>query len=364
MSSIAYDHQVFGWQRYGGISRYIYELAKRVAHAEDFSASVIAPLYVNQYLKQGGIDIKGIRLPPVRRLERVLTRANRYLAVPLLKIANPDIVHETYYQRISSAPRGCPTVVTVHDMIHEKYSEYFKGDDTTEIKLAAVNRADRIICVSEQTRHDLIELLHPDPRKITTIHLGLTLSNTRSPISPAPKRPFFLYVGARVGYKNFETLLNAFATSRNLANEYDLVAFGGNSLSRQERDSIRRKGLEPARVRHLSGDDRLLGAYYRAATAFIFPSLYEGFGIPPLEAMGYGCPVLCSNTSSIPEVVGEAGVYFDPRDVDALRDAMERLASSAVLRSDLIARGHRRANAFSWQRCAEKSLDVYRDLLQ
>jgi len=103
-------------------------------------------------------------------------------------------------------------------------------------------------------------------------------------------------------------------------------------------------------------------ALYSGALAFVFPSLYEGFGLPPLEAMSAACPVLCANTSSLPEVVGDAAITFDPGDVDAIREAMQRVAQSPDLRRDLIARGHQRRKLFTWDRCVSETLDVYRKL--
>ncbi len=125
---------------------------------------------------------------------------------------------------------------------------------------------------------------------------------------------------------------------------------------------MRAAGLRESQVSHFSGDDGLLRHLYANAAALVYPSLYEGFGIPPLEAMTVGCPVICSNVSSIPEVVGDAGLYFDPSSVEAMRDAMERLVSSSRIRTDLIARGRERSKLFSYDRCAEKTMDVYREV--
>ncbi len=117
------------------------------------------------------------------------------------------------------------------------------------------------------------------------------------------------------------------------------------------------------RVHHVSGDDAVLAGYYRMASAFVYPSLYEGFGIPPLEAMSFDCPVVCSGVSSIPEVVGNAGEMFDPYDPDSIRMAIERVVSDDALRQTLIARGKERLKLFSWKRCAQETLDIYRRVL-
>lgn len=294
---------------------------------------------------------------------------NHRVGSALSRMSRPDVFHETYYPEDSSAPKDCPVVVTVHDMIQERLSEVFGKKDQTSIrKRAAVERADRVICVSESTRRDLMELFNPDPKKIQTIHLGATRSTPLDTAADSPKahvidRPFFLYVGMRGGpYKNFDRVLRAYASRQWLRTEFDLIVFGHAAFWREEIDLMASLGLEHPHVRQTMGNDALLGQLYSHAVALIYPSLYEGFGIPPLEAMAYGCPVLCSNRSSIPEVVGDAGLYFEPESVDSMADAMEHVASVAEFRKDLSVRGRERAKLFSWDRCAARTMEVYREL--
>jgi len=364
MTHVIYDHQIFSWQEHGGISRYFHELAKRVGASAGFSASVVAPLYVNRYLRRGGVSTRGICIPSMPRVRRPIDIANRRIESVLLKWSRPDVVHETYYQAAASAPEGCKVVITVHDMIQEKFlGKFGRNDATSAKKRAAVSRADRVICVSENTRKDLMELFNPDPAKIRTIHWGFNFAGPDElPEAPRLGRPFFLYVGMRGSYKNFDNLLRAYASRPALRQEYELIAFGMDGFTSSEIETIGALGLKSSQVRHLSGDDALLGHLYSKASALIYPSLYEGFGIPPLEAMSFGCPVLCSNTSSIPEIVGDAGLYFDPGRIDAIADTMERVVSSAELRLELVARGKERVKHFSWDRCVAQTLEVYRDL--
>jgi len=146
-----------------------------------------------------------------------------------------------------------------------------------------------------------------------------------------------------------------------------LIAFGGHPRrgpdpDPEERNEIRRLGVTD-RVRFESGSDRELAARYQAAAAFIYPSKYEGFGIPPLEAMSHGCPVVCSNAGAIPEVVGDAGVYFDPNNAEELRTALERVLTTEGLQADLRARGYARIAAFSWDKCAAETARIYREIM-
>ena len=142
-----------------------------------------------------------------------------------------------------------------------------------------------------------------------------------------------------------------------------MVAFGGGHFNGREKTLVRSLGLNENQVRQMSGDDAVLCAIYRQASLFVYPSLYEGFGIPPLEAMSLDCPVACSNTSSMPEVVGNAAIQFDPYEVDSIANALEAVVTNSALQADLRQRGRDRLQAFSWDRCALETLNVYRKVL-
>lgn len=365
---IAFDHQIFGWQEYGGISRYFFELASELATTCGQDVQVVAPLYVNRYLTRApsALQVLGrpsLYLPKAGRFYRFV---NSLLAAPLWNGLQPDIVHETYYASSRLAPKGAKVVLTVFDMIHERCKESFSAyDPISREKMRAVERADHVICISEQTRRDLIELFDVDPGKTSVVYLGFSLTSSSGvqPSNIAPRRPFLLYVGKRGGYKNFAGLLRVYAASPQLSAECDLICFGGGALTAAERSLMRQLNLSAEQVRQVAGGDELLEGYYRAARAFVFPSLYEGFGIPPLEAMSFDCPVVCSGVSSIPEVVGDAALVFDPNDPEAMRGAIERVLMDQPLRQSLILRGRKRTESFSWRRCAEETLKVYQQVL-
>lgn len=362
---IVYDHQVFLIQQYGGVSRYLCELASHLSQNGSFDVSIIAPFHVNQYLKYArGCKVIGNYFPyrffganRIRRWGRKL--AFRYL---YWSKNNIDIIHETYYS-INPWGKARYRVVTVHDMIHELFSEDFKLDPYITIaKRATVLRADHVICVSEVTRQDLIKLFGVDERKTSVVHHGFTI-NTDATVRPAKlasERPYLLYVGNRAGYKNFIQLCRVFSSS-SLNSSFDLVAFGGGAFSVGEFAELAQLGIA-SRVHQVSGDDRVLASYYQGATAFVYPSLYEGFGIPPLEAMNFGCPVVCSNTSSIPEVVGDAAVLFDPASEESMRVAIEDLLRNDGLRTEMIRRGYVRGQYFSWAKCAAETAAIYRQI--
>jgi glycosyltransferase involved in cell wall biosynthesis len=366
LMKIAYDHQIFGWQRYGGVSRYFFELANNVASSKVGEVNIVSPFYVNSYLASASSELRviGRKMPAIRRTGRIYRAINQLLAPLAMRALRPDVVHETYYSTTRQAPKSSKVVLTVFDMIHERFPESFsKWDPLRKEKEAAVKRADHIVCISEHTRQDLIQLLGVKQEKISVVHLGFSLTEAiKGEVSKA-RRPYLLHVGGRAGYKNFETLLRAYAGRSALAREFDLVAFGGGDFDAKERALIGALGLSDSRVRQEGGGDSILAGLYQGAALFVYPSRYEGFGIPPLEAMSFDCPVVCSNSSSIPEVVDDAAAFFDPASSDSIADAMESVLNNAAFRETLILRGRERIKMFSWQRCAEQTLDVYRKVL-
>ena len=360
---IAYDHQIFGWQKYGGISRYFYELAQNIATLEGVDVRVVSPLYVNEYLAKSGFPVGGIRAPQIRRTGRIYRALNQLLVPSALRRFNPDIIHETYYSFHGAAPKHSRVVITVHDMIHELFPESFSlWDKTSSEKAAAARRADHIICVSENTRKDLIRLLDIDPVKTSVVYHGFELLAPPSG-GRHVKSPYILYVGSRSGYKNFVMLLKAFASLPFLMADFELVAFGGGAFRADEQSLIHELGGGKIKARQISGDDELLADLYAGASAFVYPSVYEGFGIPPLEAMSCGCPVICANTSSLPEVVGSAAKLFDPSSADSLMDALSQVLLDSSGRKILIERGKDQVKLFSWQKCAQETLSIYQALL-
>ena len=363
---IVYDHQIFTTQEYGGVSRYFFELADNIAKVQEADVRIVSPLYVNSYLKSASLplQITGTKVPAIRRTGRLYRALNRALARPLARHYHPDLVHETYYSSLAMAPKGCKVVLTVFDMIHERFGDYFAPHDiTSKDKAAAVKRADHVICISEHTRQDLMSILGVPPEKMSVIHLGFSLSKTAPQLVQGNSRPFLLHVGGRGGYKNFEGLLKAYAATSGLQQNYDLIAFGGGPFTTHESELIRLLGIPAEKIRYMTGDDAVLGGLYRRAAVFVYPSLYEGFGIPPLEAMSFDCPVVCSNASSIPEVVGDAAILVDPALPELMGRAIEAALFDSLTRLSLIERGRERLKRFSWEVCARQTMDVYRRVL-
>ena len=361
---VYFDHQIFSVQRYGGVSRYFVELLRGLRQIEGIEADVIAPAHINAYLSDNDSHHPmSFALPfPKRGL-----RYRPALTAPLFRLANwigsPDVIHETHYLvRSAQLSKRARVVATCHDMILEKHPEW--GRDTADrisLKRKSFQRADAIICISDHTRNDLLDL-YPDMKaKVTTIYHGADQT-------PAPERaainlphPYLLYVGTRQGYKNFDAMIKALGRSKLLRENFHLVCFGGGALDAAEWRLIREVGLPPERIYSFSGSDSLLAYFYKHAAAFVFPSLFEGFGMPLTEAMVQGCPIACSNASCFPEICSDAAVYFDGQDIDDMSDAIEMLVTQP--REQMQIALTNRSQYFSWQRCASETACVYSSII-
>lgn len=369
MNTVVYDYRIFSQQEFGGISRYFCEIAKRIPQSSDWLTEVIAPLHCNHYLAESQITTIGRFAPlPHPLFKKLYALCNKIVTPTMMALNQHNVLHYTYYSPKPYKSR-VPTVITVYDMIHELFPHYFPADDPTrQWKRRAVEAADHVICISHTTARDLIRFLDVPPTKISVVHLGYS-EELKEPFAFAEKnqgslnRPYFLYVGARSGYKNFNRLLEVFGASARIAENFDLVAFGGGPFTQTELGKINALGLRSDSVQHISGSDAKLARYYNGARAFIYPSEYEGFGIPPLEAMSCGCPVICSDTICIREIVGAAAEFFEPTNNDSIRVALERIAFDDQLRVDLVKAGRVQSSLYSWDKCAESTVDIYRALL-
>lgn len=358
-----FDHQIFSIQRYGGISRYFVELMQSLNKLDGLRAEAVAPAHVNAYLRAAGS--KNLFSFELQHPQKGL-RYRPQLTAPVFKLAqiigSPDIVHETHYilgsEHISSQSN---LVSTCHDMIFEKHPQWVPGsEDRARLKKKTYDRADAIICISEHTRDDLLDLYPQFASKVFTVHHGVDHTPAPDELPIQLPTPYLLFVGVRQGYKNFDNLLRALGRSAVLRNNFQLLCFGGGALTQQERLFAQKAGFQPDRMHHLSGSDELLSYVYKRASAFVFPSLYEGFGMPLTEAMVHGCPIVCSDASCFPEICGDVGTYFNGEDPDGIAHAIEAVVETSDRRTEpLLARSRQ----FSWQRCAEQTANAYRSII-
>lgn len=359
---IAFDHQIFT-QRYGGISRYYTELSQNLLGLNQNVSIFAGANRNNQYLPSLPNNCAKFNHYPAKR-KGLFMLANNYWVNKKIAQWQPDIVHQTYYLKTSHPKKVAPTIVTAHDMVHELFPESFKSNDkTTERKRKAFANADHIISVSHNTKQDLIGLFGINPEKISVVYLAAQTPKIIEKANQSiQEKPFLLYVGTRAKYKNFLGFLRAVASSQKLINQFDIVAFGGGSFSNEQLETIKSLNFKENQIRQVTGDDGVLARMYSSATAFIYPSLYEGFGLPPLEAMAYECPVISSNTSSMPEVIGNAAEFFDPNNIESMTSAIENIVFSPSRIMTLKKQGLVRVQEFSWKQCAQETLGIYKKL--
>ncbi len=371
---IVFDGHIFASQKYGGVSRYIFELTNAL-FCLGVDIDILSPLFVNEYLRNNRPTfLNGNFIPYIPHTGFLRRFANTLLSnVELSKnYRHTDIIHETYYSRYGLNSSMSHHVLTVYDMIHEIYSEFFsRFDQTSFLKRRSIDRSSLILCISHSTKQDFFKFFPHYEKRVEVVHPGFRpLGKPRAGQAKVGMKmrdgryfpSYILFVGQREGYKNFRNILRAFEKSKFLKKNLNILCFGGGLPSKAENELVATLGLS-RNIRYTSGSDDSLVEAYQNAIAFVYPSLYEGFGIPPLEAMSMDCPVICSQTSSIPEVVGEAGAYFDPNDVDDISQQIENIICSTERREQLIRNGRKRYPIFSWRSCAEKTLSLYRSIL-
>jgi glycosyltransferase involved in cell wall biosynthesis len=369
MMKVLIDPQTFNEQKFGGISRYYTELYHLLRQNDQIDADIPllytdnihfkeSPLFQESYQNKYSILIRYSRiLRPF--LPRKLKKKNTANLLELLEKGDFDVFIPSYYDPyFLPLIKDKPFVVTVHDMIYELFPKYFPADDPTAAnKKLIMEKATRIIAISENTKADILKIYpHIPESKIDIVHMAYSISDTSESPKNLPDR-YLLFVGNRSVYKNFGFALRAVAPI--LKNNPDLffVCAGGNPFNPKELTMIAQLGLSRQLIQQNFHDNEL-SAYYSRSQCFIFPSEYEGFGIPVLEAMASKCPVILPYHSSFPEVAGDAGFYFELNNEEDLRKKVEYVLTDTAARSVYIARGLKQAGKFSWEKTAAETVEV------
>jgi glycosyltransferase involved in cell wall biosynthesis len=354
-----------------GIGHYTYnliiELAGLLGDGEKLNVGIRQKLLD----KTGDLGIDGVRI--LINNERSFSKY-----VPLCPgwMKRFDIYHQPNY--IPHAFSG-KTVTTVHDMSHRVFPQYHPRRRVMLLRAFEnrLRKANKIITDSDYSRHEIMEMLRVPQERVGVIYLGagsqyrvLSISQEdRSALQTRYNLPerFLLYVGTVEPRKNLERLIEAYYLYRQEepGSEVKLVIAGGNGWLYED-IFTRVKALHMEQdiifTGYVNSED--LPYLYNMALAFVYPSLYEGFGLPPLEAMACGTPVISSNSSSLPEVIGDAGILIDPYQVEDIAAAMNKVVASSSLREEMSCQGMEQARRFSWTRCAQETLQVYRDCLE
>jgi glycosyltransferase involved in cell wall biosynthesis len=339
-TKLHFDNIIYRLQKAGGISNYWQEITSRILQNSSFQIQ-----------------------------QTVGDRLTRYLPVP----SNADIFHSSYYRQPFFFKK-VKTVVTVHDFIYEFgfIKTIGKKVNIYQIK-KAIQSADAIICVSENTKKDLLMLYSEFIYRshVYVVRHGTSLSNNFIDLKLASekirelikqrKQQYILFIGKRKYHKNFSSALLAFAESSLPKSDYLMVCVG-SKFSDSEEEAIANLELQQNVIVLENVTSYDLQLLYQNAFALVYPSLYEGFGLPPLEAMSCGCPVIASNTSSIPEVVADAGILVDPKNIDEIKLALEAFLDSEY-RHFYIHKGLARAKLFSWDEAAQRHIEIYKALV-
>jgi glycosyltransferase involved in cell wall biosynthesis len=354
---VLYDHQIFSWQKFGGISRYFYELMNHAKGLFDYEVSGL--FSENEYIRPLGV----YREFPIKRQfkgkQKIISYINKIYSMQKIKKESYDVLHPTYYDPYIlklQREKDIPLVIDVHDMIYEKFPQYFKkSDHTKRNKELYFNRAFKIIATSQKTKEDLLSIYpYIHENKVIVIYRGKVFPLQEH---KEKKEPYVLYTGQRNGYKNFNTFITAISP---ILVKYDLkLICTGQQFTRDELTLLKKEKISDRAICTFAYDNEL-PELYQKAIAFIFPSLYEGFGLPILEAFAAGCPAVLSNTSCFPEIAGEAALYFDPYSIEDMRAVIERVIISPSLQCELIDRGKEQVKKYSWKRCVEETAETYR----
>ena len=362
---IVFDGLIYSLQNHGGISRYFDELINGLAEEPDCDVTVLLRKNTinrvfnkkvkieiidstintnNKFLKYASVFIDGLKTQKFLRSRKDLQNG---------------ILHHTYYRNFKNIRNK--QVITVYDMTDEIFPKIFKGLFYylySNNKKRAILKADSIITISESTKKDIVNLYGITREKINVIYLGI--SNIFKSISKnEPTKPYFIYVGYRYYYKNFPLLLKAFS-SWNKKNNYDLICLGGGEFDKAETKLINDLSLTNTVKQIQNVSDIDLVSYYNNTTALIYPSQYEGFGLPILEAMACGTPIICSDIPVFHEMSGEFSIFFQNDSTDLIRCLDEVSDNNYKIPANSI----EWTEQFTWKKTVQGTIIVYKKLLE
>jgi glycosyltransferase involved in cell wall biosynthesis len=360
--TIRYDYQIFCEQPYGGISRYYYELIYRLQQKPGIHIQLDILSADNIFLEQ----LKGknfwneLQFKGKKDLNRLLSNAYDSFAARMQPF---DVFHPTYYSKTSlHRTAGKPMVITIHDMIDERFHQGQAAyENIVALRAKHISKADKIIAVSENTRNDLIELCGVDPNKIETIYHGnsFNLNIDRFTQPKLIEQPYLLYTGKRFAYKNFDRFLQSLVPIMKANPDLWLVCAGGGAFKKAELNQLNKLQLNHRVIYQPIHNNEQLASLYNHAQCLVYPSLYEGFGLPIIEAFACGCPVITSMGSSTGEIAGDAAVLINPNNTEEMTQKMNELLYNESLQNQLVQLGHNRAHLFNWDKTANQTLKLY-----
>ncbi len=361
-----------GNYRSAGINWYIYHLLKNLEAIPDFDYTVfLSDVHARDHFQR--LHLIQSRLPTHSPIVRILWE--QLVQPRALRGSRSELLHALAF----AGPKqiDIPWIVTIYDLSFIRFPESFNTINRMYLTYAvqdSLRRAIRAIAISESTKRDLVTKFHVSPEKVKVIYCGIEPSFTAASDSTGvaqlraryslPEK-FILYLGTIEPRKNIVRLLRAYARAKRearLPHRLVLVGARGWKYAKVDRVVEEEGILNDVMFTGYAPQEELV-SWYRAADLFVYPSLYEGFGLPPLEAMACGTPVVTSNASSLPEVVGDAALLVAPENERALADAILRALTDRTLREEMVARGIAQAARFSWQRAARETAALYHEVL-
>lgn len=361
---ILYDHRIFYLQKFGGVSKYFIKIIEQIQKTQD--TKIISPIHINDYLKEtNNLNVFEIlKLKKHYKNTRFLSnKINSLFFKSYYNLTKPDIVHLTYFHNRLEFEKKSKIVITVYDLIHEKFEGIYNFKYPKNFKKNYLNASDKIICISENTKKDLLEFYDVDENKLVVIPLGVDRNQSFQNVNDKfLTKPFILFVGDRKNYKNFENLVKSYSISEKLKNNFNLVCFGGGRFDKGEFKLFNELKLEINKIKQFSGNDLELNYFYKSAALYICPSLYEGFGLTLLEAMNMDCPVVSSNRGSLQEVGLNIVEYFDPENIENIKDVLENFLFSSEKINLQKKNFKNHLDKFSWDLVAKKTISAYQGL--
>lgn len=354
---VLFDHQIFSIQKYGGVSKYF---SKLIEHLPDNEWDLSLLYSNNEYIKHNPqIDYKNF-IPKSKIIGK--STMMRVLNIPysIFKInqGDFDVLHQTHYDTYCLPfLKNKPMVTTFHDMNFNRFNH-----SDLKIQKKSINKADKIIAVSRNTKNELIYSWNIPEEKIVVIYHGVDSPIDKSIIGKRLiTEPYILYVGLRVDFKNFRRFAEAYSVVIEKYPKLKLICTGSN-FTKEENVFFSELNILH-NVKNVLASESVMANLYTFADFFIYPSLHEGFGMPILEAMSYGCPTVISNTSCFPEIAGDAAFYFDPYNKESIITVMlDLLADQSKLNSKKKL-GYALCKKFTWEKCAEEHRKIYNSLL-
>lgn len=353
---IFYDGYINRLQKAGGVNRYFAEIISRLPDSVrptlfgEVKPSLHAPKHARLWHSSP---------PPFARLFKA----------PLeWWTSSYQIVHPTYYHLTAPLEWSgirAPVVLTVYDFVFSKFADHYeRSGKLLQAQQEAIKRADLILCISHSTRNDLLERFPECEDRSVVTHLAANVPPVKSTARVHPKR-YLLFVGARVFYKNFNLAVQCVQLLRENGEDVDLVVAGPPWTAREKEFLAQQRAGDSVKLWEFP-DDEKLAVLYRDAEALIYPSQYEGFGLPPLEAMTLGTPVLGLESSSLPEVVGKGGILVDPREgtPETFANAACSIIQNTKLRDNLSEAARTQAARFDWEKTAAETFAAYTRAMQ